>query len=81
MSVTRRGFLHRTAALVGGVGLTSLSAEEAYAKMAQTQVAYQGSPKDDHDCSNCKLFQPPNACQLVDGVVSPKGWCKIWVKA
>jgi High potential iron-sulfur protein len=81
MSVTRRGFLHRSAALVGGIGLASLLTEKAYAKMAQKQVAYQESPHNGQTCANCKLFQPPNACQLVEGVISPNGWCKLWIKA
>jgi High potential iron-sulfur protein len=48
--------------------------------MAQTGVAYQATPKGDQQCSNCSLFQPPSACTLVDGTISPSGWCKFWVK-
>jgi hypothetical protein len=53
---------------------------EASAKMAQKAVEYQDTPKGDQECSNCSLFQEPNACTLVDGEISPKGWCKFWVK-
>jgi hypothetical protein len=48
--------------------------------MSQPSVGYQQSPKDDQKCSNCSLFQEPNACTLVDGNISPEGWCKFWVK-
>ncbi len=48
--------------------------------MAQTAVTYQATPKGDQQCSNCSLFQPPSACTLVDGTISPSGWCKFWVK-
>ena len=48
--------------------------------MAQTGVAYQTTPKGDQQCSNCSLFQAPSACTLVDGTISPSGWCKFWVK-
>jgi hypothetical protein len=48
--------------------------------MAQKAVEYQDTPKGDQECSNCSLFQDPNACTLVDGEISPKGWCKFWVK-
>ncbi|MGB5184366.1 MAG: high-potential iron-sulfur protein [Xanthobacteraceae bacterium] len=48
--------------------------------MKQASVEYQDSPKGDQECSNCSLFQEPNACTLVDGEISPKGWCKFWVK-
>ncbi len=81
MSVSRRRFLHSSAALVGGIGLTSLAAREAQAKIAQNLVAYQGTPKDGQNCAGCKLFEPPNACKSVDGVISPNGWCKLWIKA
>jgi hypothetical protein len=81
MSVTRRGFLHNSVALVGGLGLTSLVPKEASAKIAPNLVGYQATPKDGHDCAGCKLFQPPNACKSVDGVIAPSGWCKIWIKA
>ena len=43
-------------------------------------VEYQDTPKGDQQCSNCSLFQEPNACTLVDGEISPAGWCKFWVK-
>ena len=48
--------------------------------MAQKAVEYQDTPKGDQECSNCSLFQEPSACTLVDGEISPKGWCKFWVK-
>jgi len=48
--------------------------------MAQKSVEYQDTPKGDQQCSNCSLFQEPNACTLVDGEISPAGWCKFWVK-
>ncbi len=81
MSVTRRGFLHNSVALVGGIGLASVAATEASAKIKPTLVGYQDSPKDGHDCKGCKLFEPPNGCKSVDGVISPDGWCKLWIKA
>ena len=59
------------------LGLTSGSAE---AKMAQTAVRYQDSPKDGKQCDGCKLFIAPNGCKTVDGAVSPQGWCALWVK-
>ncbi|HEX3938095.1 MAG TPA: high-potential iron-sulfur protein [Xanthobacteraceae bacterium] len=48
--------------------------------MAQASVAYQTTPKGDQQCGNCSLFQPPSACTLVDGTITPSGWCKFWVK-
>jgi hypothetical protein len=48
--------------------------------MSQKSVDYQDTPKNDQDCSNCSLFQEPNSCTIVDGEISPKGWCKFWAK-
>ncbi|HVC56272.1 MAG TPA: hypothetical protein VND95_09975 [Stellaceae bacterium] len=61
--------------------MASLTAREAQAKIAQKLVGYQTTPKDGHDCTGCKLFEPPAACKSVDGVINPKGWCKLWIKA
>ena len=81
MLVSRRRFLRNSAAIVGGAGLVALGGEEAHAKIAPKLVAYQETPKDGHDCKGCKLFEPPNACKSVEGVISPNGWCKLWIKA
>ncbi len=50
------------------------------AGMPQSAVAYQASPKDGKQCDGCKLFIAPQSCKSVSGVISPKGWCKLWVK-
>jgi hypothetical protein len=47
----------------------------AQAKVAQNVVQYQTSPKDGAMCSLCVNFAPPNACNIVDGTISPNGWC------
>jgi len=50
------------------------------AKLAQTAVGYQTSPKDGKQCSDCALFVAPNSCKTVDGEILPDGWCRLWVK-
>jgi High potential iron-sulfur protein len=49
------------------------------AKMSKAAAAYQNSPKGSQTCANCKLFVPPSSCTIVEGPISPKGWCKFWV--
>ncbi|MFI5011005.1 MAG: high-potential iron-sulfur protein [Hyphomicrobiales bacterium] len=44
-------------------------------------VGYQSSPKGGQSCANCRLFEAPNACRSVDGIINGKAWCKIYVKA
>ena len=70
----------RGAMLAGAVPMVAFLTGPAEAKIAQTSVAYQPTPKDDHKCANCSLFIAPAACKSVDGVSAPEGWCKIWVK-
>ena len=77
---SRRTIIVQTVACAAGAASLFGPVTEASAKMAQKAVEYQDTPKGDQECSNCSLFQEPNACTLVDGEISPKGWCKFWVK-
>ena len=63
-------------ALIYGATLTS-----GMAKVSQSVVTYQQTPKGEQRCSNCKQFQPPNACKLIEGSISPQGWSQLWAKA
>jgi|CXWL01.1.fsa_nt_gi hypothetical protein len=57
------------------------AAAQAARKMPQRAVAYQATPRGDQQCSNCTLFETPNACRSVAGAVAPEGWCRIYVRA
>ena len=80
MALSRRTLITRSVAGAAGAAALLGLVTEASAKMAQKAVEYQDTPKGDQECSNCSLFQEPNSCTLVDGEISPKGWCKFWVK-
>ncbi|MGB7973214.1 MAG: high-potential iron-sulfur protein [Roseiarcus sp.] len=74
-------FVSRRAVLVAAAGAAlALTSGSAEAKIAQTGVRYQDSPKDGKQCDGCKLFVAPNACKTVDGAIAPQGWCALWVK-
>ena len=79
-ALSRRTVVIRSLACAVGAAASLAPVKEASAKMAQKAVEYQDTPKGDQQCSNCSLFQEPNACTLVDGEISPAGWCKFWVK-
>jgi hypothetical protein len=73
---TRRNLLRGGAA--GAVAVAALAAGGARAqtpKIAKSAIMYQDSPKDGHQCSMCVNFLPPNACKIVEGDISPNGWC------
>jgi secreted PhoX family phosphatase len=80
MALSRRTIVTGSVAVAAGAAVLLGLVTEASAKMAQKAVEYQDTSKGDQECSNCSLFQEPNACTLVDGEISPKGWCKFWVK-
>ncbi len=50
-------------------------------KLAQTSVQYQTQPKGEQKCATCVNFiAESNTCKLVDGQISPDGWCTLWAK-
>lgn len=79
-AVSRRDFLN-IAAVSGGaaiaVGFTK-PATAAPKKFSQQQAHYQPIPKSGQRCQTCALYQPPVACQQVDGQISPAGWCILY---
>ena len=81
--LSRRSILLRGAACAAGVAtiiVTDINAAQA-AKLPQVSAGYQPKPNGDRQCSNCKLFEPPNACKSVAGVISPNGYCSLYRKA
>jgi High potential iron-sulfur protein len=50
-------------------------------KMSKAQAEYQDSPKGIQMCATCSLFDEPHACKVVDGDISPNGWCKAYAMA
>jgi High potential iron-sulfur protein len=64
----------------GNAALYGATVTSATAKVSQSAVTYQQAPKGEQRCSNCKQFQPPNACKLIKGSISPQGWCQLWAK-
>lgn len=50
-------------------------------KVSQASVRYQSKPKGEQQCSKGMNFiAESNTCRLVEGTVSPEGWCTLWVK-
>jgi hypothetical protein len=33
----------------------------------------------DYKCKKCLWWKDPNGCKVVEGEISPQGWCAIWV--
>jgi hypothetical protein len=79
--ISRRRLLGGTAlALSAAATATVASRAAAQEKMSQADAKYQGTPKGDQRCDGCMLFQAPSACKVVEGAISPSGWCQLFVK-
>jgi hypothetical protein len=79
--ISRRVVLAGTALALGATAAaTVVSQATAQEKISQADAKYQGTPKGDQRCDGCMLFQPPNACKVVQGEISPSGWCQLFVK-
>lgn len=51
------------------------------AKLSQEEAHYQDEPHDGQQCSNCLHFvAESNTCKVVEGEVSPEGWCMLWAR-
>jgi hypothetical protein len=59
----------------------AISPAQAQQKMSKQEAEYQDSPRDIRMCATCTLFEPPKSCKVVEGDVSPNGWCKAFVLA
>jgi hypothetical protein len=67
--------------LPGTSGSAKAQAHWAQAKMSKREAEYQDAPKDIRMCATCTLFEPPRSCKVVEGDVSPDGWCKAFALA
>jgi len=75
-SISRRALVGGAALAIGVAATTRVSRSEAAQKVSPADAKYQDQPKGQQRCEICLQFQPPNACQIVEGPVSPKGWCQ-----
>jgi hypothetical protein len=62
----------------------ALVAGKAFAKIAKKKLKYQDKPNKGQRCHDCTQFQPGKTadargtCKLVEGSISPNGWCLEW---
>jgi hypothetical protein len=76
--------LSRRSLLCGAAGATgvfvaTLKPALAQPKISKIAVNYQDHPDGDKRCDKCIQFQPPDACKVVDGSISPQGSCRIFM--
>src|SRR5258708_6643552 len=47
-------------------------------KSSKAAAVYVNHPVNDHQCSECTMFQKPSSCTAVEGTISSEGHCKFW---
>jgi hypothetical protein len=50
-------------------------------KMSKEAAQYQDTPQGIAMCATCSLFVEPRSCKVVEGDVSPNGWCRAYAMA
>ncbi len=88
--ISRRTLLTVAVAATGFALMSAFAScshpEKQTGKLSKASVNYQDKPNGDQRCVNCKFFMPGNTptangtCQLVEGSISPKGWCTKYEK-
>lgn len=76
--ISRRQILHGATLAAAGSFAIAGAAGAAPAKLAPKMVSYQPTPKGSLRCDKCVQWQPPAACKVVSGTISPSGWCTLY---
>jgi hypothetical protein len=76
--VSRRVVIAGTAVAVGAAAAGAATRASAQQKISQANAKYQDHPNNNQQCDGCIQFEAPNACKIVDGTISPKGWCQFF---
>jgi hypothetical protein len=74
-----RRLLLRSAVGATGVLAATMNPALAQPKISKIAVNYQDHPDGDKRCDRCVQFQPPDACKMVEGTISPQGSCRIFM--
>jgi hypothetical protein len=75
-----RRFVLKCAAAIAGLAAVP-SGAYAQAKASKASMKYQEKPNGKQQCDNCLQFVPGKSasakgtCKVVEGDISPKGWC------
>jgi len=85
MKLSRRRLL-QSALMVSAAAplLVSTPALAASDKTTKKAAQYQDKPNGNKECSKCRFFIPPKngakmgTCQLVQGAISPHGYCMLF---
>jgi hypothetical protein len=72
--VSRRLALRWSVVLIPALWPAARSSAEQ--KVSKADARYQERPNGQQRCEICLQFQSPASCNLVEGKISPRGWCQ-----
>ena len=81
--ICRRAMLKQSSMLVASVAaipLILVKSPAAAQKIAKLNFHYQAAPKDGKKCADCTAYvavlgAAEGTCKVVEGTISPSGWC------
>ena len=76
-SIPRRGALGWSLATLL-IPLAPATRAAAQQKLTKMVAKYQDHPNGQQRCEICLQFEPPDKCHLVEGEISPYGWCQFF---
>ena len=81
LDLSRRSLL-RGAVVATGAGVVLAAGfgqpAAASAKLTQSAANYQPIPRGNQRCNTCSQWLQPTDCKVVNGPVSPTGWCALY---
>jgi hypothetical protein len=81
--LSRRTALRHAARIAGAAvagAVVPIRFASAQQKVSKEAMKYQDKPNGEMRCDNCMQFVAPSSCKVVDGTISPSGYCIAWVK-
>jgi len=48
------------------------------AKKTKAESEYAPAKPGGDQCRECKWFERPHRCEIVEGAIAPDGWCKFF---
>jgi hypothetical protein len=78
LDLSRRGLLRGLVLATGAGVLLTATPAAADSKFSQKMAKYQPGPKGQQQCDSCGQFVAPASCKVVDGKISPSGWCFLY---
>ena len=72
--------LAAVAAISAATAVNNDPGSAAEMKISANAVGYQDHPNGDKQCSECVHFLPPSSCKMVEGTISPHGYCRIFAR-